>query len=252
MPFLDFSGETIVMTHSDAEIDALLDMDLGMGDEDWTPTPHGRFLAQVLAEHNMVEGKSVLELGGGVGNHSIILARQNPSHLVITEVTEGLLATTRENVERNVPGADFVEYRVADWLDLDGQFDVLVSNPPFARSGRQNRRYFIDELILNSHKRLTAGGELVFIQSSMADIHRTRRDLKRNGFDSRIVDQASGAFRDYYFEDKAFMAEIELVPDGYERDEEDNYIETLFVIAATLMPWTPPDFAHIPTELRDS
>lgn len=219
-------------------------MELERGEDDWRITPHGRFLGEVLAEHELVAGKSVLELGAGQGNHTIILARQGPKRLVATEITEDLLETTRTNVENNVERAGFVEYRVADWLETEGTFDVIVTNPPFARSGKQNRRYFLDALALDSHKRLQPEGELVFVQSSMADLAKTRRRLAENGFTCEILAERSGLFRDYYFEDETFMEEIRSVPNGYEVRDGRHY-ETLHVVRARLQPWTPPPGAHV-------
>ncbi len=221
----------------------LLEMDLVAGAEDWSPTPHGIFMAEVLARDNVVRGKEVLELGGGVGNHTIILVRQGAKRVVTTEIVASRSEMTRTNVEANCPGATNVEYRVADWLHTDGEFDVVLSNPPFAKSGRRNRRYFIDALILDVHKRLRPDGHLVFVQSSMADLAKTQRRLEENGLESRILESKEGPFRDYYFEDEAFMEEIKGVPDGYEvRDG--TYYETLFVIMARLRPWAPPEGAH--------
>ena len=80
-------------------------MDLSMEDGDWKPTPHGQCLAEVLAENNLVEGKTVLELGAGTGNHTILLARQGAKHIAATEITQALVDTTEENVKRNAPGA---------------------------------------------------------------------------------------------------------------------------------------------------
>ena len=225
----------------------LLEMDLSMGGDDWKPTPHGVCLAKVLAENNLVEGKSVLELGAGTGNHTIVVLRQGARQVVATEITQGLADTTRENVERNVPGAP-VEYRVADWLATEGTFDVLVSNPPYCVSGKQNRRYYIDSLILDGHKHLNPGGTLVFVQSSMADLAKTLERLDENGYDARVLGERSEPFRDYYFEDETFMAEIQSVPNGFEVTEDGTHIETLSVVAATLRPYTAPAIAHIVTE----
>ena len=50
----------------------------------------------------------------------------------------------KQNFERNCPDFPNIEYRVADWLSLDGKFDLLITNPPFAKSGKQNRRYYIE------------------------------------------------------------------------------------------------------------
>ena len=227
-------------------LDELLDMDLALDGDDWVPTPHGRFMGQMLAEHGeLVRGQRCLELGAGTANHTVLLVRQGAASIVATEITADRLETTRSNVERNCPDADNVEYRVADWLNTEGRFDVIVTNPPFAKSGKQNRRYFIDALILDGHKRLEPEGRLVFVQSSMADLARTRRWLDRNGYSMRIVGRESGPFRDYYFEDESFLEEIRRVKDGFEVRDGTHY-ETLYVIEATLRPWTPPPGAHQP------
>ena len=219
-------------------------MDLVADGDDWQPTPHGRFLAETLAEHNLVRGKRVLELGGGVANHTILMLRQGAAQMVVTEITRDRLDTTRANVERNCPEAtDRIEYRVADWLSTDGEFDIVVTNPPFAKSGKRNRRYFIDALILDAHKRLKPEGEIAFVQSSMADIARTGRWLEANGFQYRILGETQGPFRDYYFEDETFMDEIQRVPNGFEK-RGGTYYETLYVVSAKLAPWAPPEGAH--------
>ena len=164
---------------------------------------------------------------------------------MVTESSEDLLASTRKNVERNRPAGSVIEYRVSDWLSTEGTFDLVVTNPPFCVSGKQNRRYFIDSLILDAHRRLRPNGELLFIQSSMADVHKTLRRLDENGFDAKVIERRSGPFRDYYFEDKTFMEEIKQVPDGY-TVQDGIHMETLNVIHGTLRPYSPPSIAHIP------
>lgn len=220
-------------------------MDLRAGEDDWSPTPHGKWLAQMLAEHDLVTGKDVLELGAGVANHTILLHRKGASSIVATEITDDLLATSRENFERNCGKDVDIEFRVADWLDTPGQFDVVVSNPPFCQSGKQNRRYYLDSLILDGHKRLRPRGELIFVQSTMADVAKTLRRLDENGYEAREVGRTSGPFRDYYFDDPTFMAEIEKVDGGYEERDGQKF-ETLVVIHATLREWAPPSTAHLP------
>ena len=226
-----------------SSIDKLLEMDLSATEDDWHPTPHGQLLAKTLATQDLVSDRSVLELGGGVGNHTILLVRKGAARVVTTEITESRSETTRRNVALNCERADDVEYRVADWLQTPGTFDVVVTNPPFAVSGKQNRRYFIDSLILDAHKRLVAGGSLIFIQSSMADLGKTMRRLDENGFDADVIATSRGPFRGYYFEDETFMAEIQDVPAGFEMVDGTHY-ETLSVIRATLRAFAPPQGAH--------
>lgn len=67
------------------------------------------------------------------------------------------------------------------------------------------RRYFIDELILNSFKVLrppSEGGKglLVFIQSSMADLDVTLFRLNQNGYDASVVATCQFPWRQYYFD----------------------------------------------------
>ena len=222
----------------------LLDMDLSMEEGDWRPTPHGQCLAEVLAEHNIVQGKTVLELGAGTGNHTILFARQGAEHIVATEISQAFAETTRVNVERNAPGAS-VECRVADWLSTAGEYDVVVTNPPFCMSGKQNRRYYIDSLILDAHKRLKPGGVLAFVQSSMADLKKTLRRLDENGYDAEVLGERTGPFRDYYYEVEGFMEESRAVEGGFETRDGVDY-ETLSVVKATLRSYAPPASAHLP------
>ena len=87
------------------------------------------------------------------------------------------------------------------------------------------------------------GGLLLFIQSSMADLAETERQLKRNGYTHEIVMTHQGPFRDYYYQDKDFMREIQGIPNGFEMRDGKEW-ETLYVIRAKLTPWTPPSTAH--------
>ena len=77
------------------------------------------------------------------------------------------------------------------------------------------------------------GGDLVFIQSSMADIPRSIALMEQNGMTVRIVGETSGPFRDYYFEDDVYMKEMAAVPGAYTIVDGRHY-ERLIVFRATL------------------
>lgn len=124
------------------------------------------------------------------GNHTVLLKRKEPSILVVTEYTRERLETTRQALKENDMLGPDVEPRVADWLHTEGAFDMVITNPPFCKSGQRNRRYFIDELIFNSHRRLKPRGYLVFVQSSMADLQLTLSSLARNKFDAEVIEEA--------------------------------------------------------------
>jgi predicted RNA methylase len=215
-----------------------------------------------------LQGAHVLELGAGVANHSVLIHRSGPASLTMTEVNEHRLATTRQVMAFNACDGAMTRYIVADWLSVppcagaaDGLYDALVTNPPFCQSGKANRRYFIDDLILNAHKVLRPGGLLVWVQSSMADMNKTHARLAENGWDSQIVMEKQYPWREYYYEDPNFVVEAQAVTDGggeypgftleqppsgqpppsssAETERRPRRVERLFVVQAKLRPFTP-------------
>lgn len=207
-------------------------MELDVPEGVWNPTPHGMHLGNMIAEIEF-EGQEVLELGSGCGIHTILIAQQHPKKITITEITGDILDNTRHNLKKNditIP----VDYIVADWTHVsEGPFDILITNPPFAKSGKRYYRYFIDTMINDTHKLVKPGGRLIFVQSSMADVKRSLRLMNDWGMKVNIVGKTSGPFREYYFEDPRFMANLEKVPDSFEIID-GVYYEELTVFEATL------------------
>lgn len=198
----------------------------------WNPTPHGVQLGHMLAEMDF-SGKRVLELGTGCGIHAILLAQQGASHLTLTEIERPILDNAEHNLRKH--GIDVsLETTVADWTHVvPNDYDVLVTNPPFAKSGKRYRRYFIDTLILDAHKLVRPGGQLVFIQSSMANIPRSIALMEEHGMTVEIVGESDGPFRNYYFEDKVYRKEMAAIPGAYSVRDGVCY-ERLIVFNATL------------------
>jgi len=216
------------LTLNFGEITLELDVPEGV----WNPTPHGMHLGNMILNLDLKD-KEVLELGSGSGNHTILISQQNPKKLTVTEISQDILNNTRHNLLKNNINLP-VEYIVADWTYINkGPFDVLITNPPFAKSGKRYYRYFIDTLINDAHKLVKQGGKLIFIQSSMADIKRSTILMQEWGMEVKIIGEQKGPFRDYYFEDEVFMDNIEKIPGSYEKID-DQYIETLVVFEATL------------------
>ena len=204
----------------------------------WNPTPHGVHLGNMLLDLDF-KGEHVLELGTGCGIHAILLSRLGAKKLTLTEIDAVVSENARHNLGRN--GVDMpVEYVIADWTAVPGvshvgeaPWDSVVANPPFAKSGKRHRRYFIDTLILDAHKLVRPQGRLVFVQSSMADIPRSLGLMDECGMDVRIVGETDGRFRDYYLGDEAYLREMAAVPGGYSIRAGVHY-ERLIVFEATL------------------
>jgi len=210
--------------------DTTLELDVPEGV--WNPTPHGMHLGNMILTLDL-KNKEVLELGSGSGNHTILISKQKPKKLTVTEISQDILSNTRHNLLKNDINLP-VEYMVADWTHIDkGPFDVLITNPPFVKSGKRYYRYFIDSLINDTHKLVKHGGRLIFIQSSVADVKKSMNLMKDWGMDVKIIGEQKVPFRDYYFEDEVFMDTIEKTPGAYEKIN-DQYIETLVVFEATL------------------
>ncbi len=186
-----------------------------------------------LAKKDFFRGKRILELGGGIANHTLIALGNDPELLVATEISEERLKVTRKAVHDQLGGVANCEFRVADWLDVQGTYDIVMTNPPYFVSGKFNRRYFIDELILNSHKRLSPEGHLIVVQSSMADIALTRDRMEENGFVFEILHENTFQWRDYYFLDPAFLEMCDRNPDSYFMKDGERW-ETLFVVMGQL------------------
>ncbi len=198
----------------------------------WNPTPHGMHLGNMILDLEFKDA-DVLELGSGCGNHTILIAQKKPKKLTVTELNQSVLDNTRHNLGKNHIDLP-VDYVVADWTHINtGPFDVLITNPPFTKSGKRYYRYFIDTLINDAHKLVKPGGRLIFVQSSMADVNRSINLMNEWGMTVRIVGKNKGPFREYYFEDPIFMQNIEKFPGAYEKVG-DRYMETLTVFEATL------------------
>ena len=210
------------------EDELVLDVPAGV----WNPTPHGMQLGNMLQKLSF-HGEHVLELGTGCGVHAIFLARRGAPRLTLSELDDAVLDNARHNLAKHGVDAE-IDYQVADWTNVSGApFDALVTNPPFAKSGKTYRRYFIDTLILDAHKLVKPGGRLIFVQSSMADIPRSLRLMQENGMSVRIVGEADGPFRDYYHEDDEFLREMATVPGSYSIRDGVHY-ERLAVFEARL------------------
>lgn len=96
------------------------------------PRPETEELVERIIRDYASAPARVLDLGTGSGAIVIALARAWPaSSFVATDISEGALEIARRNAMRNG-----VAYRIrfvrSDWFsDIDGKFELIVSNPPY-------------------------------------------------------------------------------------------------------------------------
>ncbi|MFT7462431.1 MAG: release factor glutamine methyltransferase [Pseudohongiellaceae bacterium] len=210
------------------EIDLALDVPTGV----WNPTPHGMALGHALAGLDF-NGEHVLELGTGCGIHAALLAERGAAQLTLTEIEGEILKNASHNLKKHGVSCP-TDWQVADWTHVDCEpCHTLVTNPPFTKSGKHFRRYFIDTLILDSHKLLKPGGRLIFIQSSMANIPRSIALMEECGMTVEVLAESDGPFRPYYFEDARYMKEMAAIPGAYTMRDGVHY-ERLIVLQGRL------------------
>lgn len=84
-----------------------------------------RFIA---GQKELVQNKSVLELGCGLGLTSMVLTRQAPAYFVASDYEQDALDFAAKNFKLN--RLPLPEFRLLDWRDpiLNGVFDCIVAS----------------------------------------------------------------------------------------------------------------------------
>ncbi len=77
----------------------------------------------------------ILDIGTGSGCISISLAKNIPNSIVFAlDVSEGALEMARKNALKNQVNVTFIQKNILETTDLEQQFDIIVSNPPYVRN----------------------------------------------------------------------------------------------------------------------
>lgn len=93
---------------------------------------------EVLVEQGIACGRGldsprILDLGAGSGCVAITLALELGCQVTAVDQSPAALAVARDNAERLGAKVEFVE---SDWFSaVDGEFDLIVGNPPYVAEG---------------------------------------------------------------------------------------------------------------------
>jgi len=77
----------------------------------------------------------ILDIGTGSGCIAISLAKNIPNaHVFALDVSENALTTAQKNAELNEVNITFIHQSILEAEDLEQEFDIIVSNPPYVRN----------------------------------------------------------------------------------------------------------------------
>lgn len=102
------------------------------------PRPETEELVEWIIESHKSEDRrekiKILDIGTGSGCIAISLAKNIPNAQVFAiDVSVKALATAQKNAEINEVNVTFLEKNILETEDLEQQFDIIVSNPPYVR-----------------------------------------------------------------------------------------------------------------------
>ncbi|MDR2882166.1 MAG: peptide chain release factor N(5)-glutamine methyltransferase [Alistipes sp.] len=108
-------------------------MELAVGEGVLIPRPETEELVRWISTDSP-DAKTILDIGTGSGAIAIALARRLPGARVTgIDISPGALRYARLNNERTGAGVELIEADIlnADLAPAPGEFDVIVSNPPY-------------------------------------------------------------------------------------------------------------------------
>lgn len=206
----------------------------------YPPSEDSMLLADVVATEPL-SGARVLDLCTGSGVVAVSAMRSGAEDVVAVDVSRRAVLTARLNLWRT-GGRSTVRRGDLFAVVPDGQYDLIVSNPPYVPSkrdalptrgparawdGGRDGRAVIDRICDQAPERLRPGGRLLMVHSEIADPIRTVERLERLGLDVAVVARRDVPYGPVMTRRAERLREARLIGDG-------PPVEQLVVVRATV------------------
>lgn len=179
------------------------------------PRPETEELVQWILSNrqNHTENLKILDIGTGSGCIAISIAKNLPEAAVFAiDVSENALATAKRNAGLNNVQVSFIQKDVLAAQDLEQQFDIIVSNPPYVRHLEKEE---IKKNVLDHEPHLAlfvADNDALLFYRKIADL--ALKNLNENGQLYFEINQYLGKETMDLLEQKGFQ-QMELRQDIY-------------------------------------
>ncbi|MGB9853207.1 MAG: HemK2/MTQ2 family protein methyltransferase [Candidatus Bathyarchaeales archaeon] len=148
------------------------------------------------------EGESVLDMGAGCGILGIVAA-EKASMVLAVDINPYAVCCAKENAKLNhvADKMFFVQGDLFTPIKPTQKFDLIMFNAPYLPSepcesetwlgrawcGGPDGRAVIDHFICEVSKHLKSGGQILLMQSTLADVNKTLETFSQNGFKVKII-----------------------------------------------------------------
>jgi release factor glutamine methyltransferase len=141
------------------------------------PRPETELLMEITLARFGQQPRKVVDLGTGAGALAVSLAAERPGWQILgTDISESTLAIAKKNAGTLTN----VSFLTGSWFtNIDGRFDLIISNPPYVRNTDPHLRALkfeparaltagddgldcLRKIIKNCHEYLIPGGHILF------------------------------------------------------------------------------------------
>jgi release factor glutamine methyltransferase len=148
------------------------------------PRPETEELVDWIINSSKTRGQDqilkILDIGTGSGCIAISLAKNiKDAQVFAIDISDKALATANKNAEINKVEVTFLQENILETIDLNQQFDVIVSNPPYVRNLEKKE---IKKNVLDNEPHLALfveDNDALIFYKKIAEL--ALKNLKKNG-----------------------------------------------------------------------